>query len=187
MTESCSSCLAGMKESMQNSLNYLEKELEKIRAGKANVKMLDGIKIDYYGTMTPIEQVTGLTIPDPKQIVIQPWEKNLIPAIEKAIMAANLGFNPQNNGEVIRIIIPALTEERRKDLVKKVKQEVEQAKVNIRNIRRNANEAAKKLKDNGVSEDEIKKLEADIQKMTDDFITKADKYLELKEKEIMTI
>lgn len=187
MTENCSSCLAGMKESMQNSLNYLEKELEKIRAGKANVKMLDGIKIDYYGTMTSIDQVAGLTTPDPKQIAIQPWEKNLIPAIEKAIMAANLGFNPQNNGEVIRIIIPALTEERRKDLVKKVKQEVEQTKVNIRNIRRNANEAAKKLKDNGISEDEIKKLETDIQKATDDFITKADKYLELKEKEIMTI
>lgn len=187
MTESCSSCLASVKDSMQSAMNYLEKELEKIRAGKANVKMLDGIKVDYYGTMTALDQVAGLTTPDPKQIAIQPWEKNLISPIEKAILAANLGFNPQNNGEVIRIVIPALTEERRKDLVKKVKQEVEQAKVNIRNVRRNANETAKKLKDNGISEDEIKKLETDIQKVTDDFIAKADKYLELKEKEIMTI
>jgi len=187
MTESCNSCLESMKEGMKSTLNFLEKELEKIRAGKANVKMLDGIKIDYYGTMTPIEQVAGLTTPDPKQIVIQPWEKNLIPTIEKAIMAANLGFNPQNNGEVIRIVVPALTEERRKDLVKKVKQEVEQTKVNIRNVRRNANATAKELKDDGVSEDDIKKLETEIQKVTDDFISKADKYLEIKEKEIMTI
>ena len=187
MTESCSSCLASVKENMQSALNHLERELEKIRAGKANVKMLDGIKVDYYGTMTALEQVAGLTIPDPKQIAIQPWEKNLIPVIEKAILAANLGFNPQNNGEVIRILIPVLTEERRKDLVKKVKQEVEQAKVNIRNIRRNANDTAKKLKDDGTSEDEIKKLETDIQKTTDDFIVKTDKYLEMKEKEIMTI
>jgi len=179
--------MENMKDGMQNALNYLEKELEKIRAGKANVKMLDGIKIDYYGAMTPLEQVAGLTTPDPKQIVIQPWEKNLIPLIEKAIMAANLGFNPQNNGEIIRIIVPALTEERRKDLVKKVKQEVEQTKVNIRNIRRNANTKGKELKDSGVSEDEIKKMETDIQKMTDDFIAKSDKFMELKEKEIMTI
>ena len=187
MTENCNSCMESMKEGMQNALNHLEKELEKIRAGKANVKMLDGIKVDYYGAMTPLEQVAGLTTPDPKQIAIQPWEKNLIPLIEKAIMAANLGFNPQNNGEIIRIIVPALTEERRKDLVKKVKQEVEQTKVNIRNIRRNANTNAKELKDSGVSEDEIKKLETDVQKATDDFIAKADKYLEIKEKEIMTI
>ncbi len=187
MTESCNSCLESMKEGMQNALNYLEKELEKIRAGKANVRMLDGIKIDYYGTMTALDQVAGLATPDPKQITIQPWEKNLIPLIEKAIMAANLGFNPQNNGEIIRIVIPALTEDRRKDLVKKVKQEVEQAKVNIRNIRRNANGKGKELKDSGVSEDEIKKLEADIQKTTDDFIAKIDKYMEIKEKEIMTI
>ncbi|MCL2131724.1 MAG: ribosome recycling factor, partial [Lentimicrobiaceae bacterium] len=124
---------------------------------------------------------------DPKQIAVQPWERNLIPAIEKAIMAANLGFNPQNNGEVIRILVPALTEERRKELAKKVKQEVENAKVNVRNVRRNTNNDVKNLKDAGVSEDEIKKLEADIQKLTDEFIAKADHYLEVKEKEIMTI
>jgi ribosome recycling factor len=176
-----------MREDMQNALKYLEKELEKIRAGKAHVKMLEGIKIDYYGTMTPIEQAASLAVPDPKQITIQPWDKKLIPLIEKAIMAANLGFNPQNNGEIIRVIIPALTEERRRELVKKVKQEVEQSKVNIRNVRRNANAKAKELKDSGVSEDEIKKLEADVQKTTDEFISKADKYMEVKEKEIMTI
>jgi ribosome recycling factor len=176
-----------MRCDMQGSLNFLERELEKIRAGKASAKMLDGVKVDYYGSHTPIDQVASITTPDPRQIAIQPWERNMIPLIEKAILAANLGFNPQNNGEVIRVIIPVLTEERRKELVKKVKHEVEQAKVHIRNARRNANTEAKNLKDNGVSEDEIKKLEADIQKSTDDFIAKADKYLELKEKEIMTI
>ena len=187
MTESCNSCMQSTKEGMQNALNHLEKELEKIRAGKASPKMLDGVKVDYYGTMTPLDQVANLTTPDPKQIMVQPWEKHLIPAIEKAIMAANLGFNPQNNGEIIRILVPALTEERRKELAKKAKQEVENAKVNVRNVRRNANTDAKNLKDAGVSEDEIKKLEADIQKTTDEFIAKADKYFEAKEKEIMTI
>ncbi|MDR1878711.1 MAG: ribosome recycling factor [Bacteroidales bacterium] len=187
MTEKCNLCLSDMQKDMQNVLNYLEKELGKIRAGKANVKMLEGLKADYYGTMTPIEQIAMLTTPDSKQIAIQPWEKSTIPAIEKAIMAANLGFNPQNNGEIIRIVIPALTEERRKDLVKKVKKETEQAKINIRNIRRNVNTLAKELKDEGVSEDEIKKLETEIQKCTDEFIAKTDKYLEIKEKEIMTI
>ena len=187
MVEDTKKCLEEMKNSMQGAINFLEKELEKIRAGKASPKMLDGVKVDYYGTMTPLDQVASLTTPDPKQIAIQPWERNLIPAIEKAIMAANLGFNPQNNGEVIRIIVPALTEERRKELAKKAKQEVENAKVNIRNIRRNANTDAKNLKDAGASEDEIKKLETDIQKATDDFIAKADKYFEAKEKEIMTV
>lgn len=187
MVENSTQCLAEMKNDMKTSLGFLEKDLEQIRAGKANPKMLDGVKVDYYGTMTPIDQVASVTTPDPKQIAIQPWEKNMIPVIEKAIMAANLGFNPQNNGEVIRIIVPALTEERRKELVKKAKQETEQAKVNVRNIRRNANEQAKKLKDNGVSEDEIRKLETDIQKVTDDFIAEIDKYFSIKEKEIMTI
>ena len=187
MVEDTKSCLEAMKNSMQGAINHLEKELEKIRAGKASPKMLDGVKIDYYGTMTSLDQVANLTTPDPKQIAIQTWERNLIPAIEKAIMAANLGFNPQNNGEIVRILVPALTEERRKELAKKAKQEVENAKVNVRNIRRNANTDAKNLKDAGVSEDEIKKLETDIQKATDEFIAKADKYFEVKEKEIMTV
>jgi ribosome recycling factor len=187
MVESCNSCLADMKEDMQNALKYLENELEKIRAGKANIRMLEGVKVDYYGKPTSIEQIANLSVPDPKQIHIKPWDKKTIPLIEKAIMAANLGFNPQNNGEVIRVIIPALTEERRKELVKRVKQEVEQSKVNIRNIRRNSNATAKELKDVGVSEDEIKTLETNIQKTTDEFISKIDKYMEVKEKEIMTI
>ena len=187
MIETSSQCLNAMKQDMTNSLTYLEKELDQIRAGKAHPKMLDSVKVDYYGTPMPIAQIANVATPDPKQIVIQPWEKNMIGPIEKAILAANLGFNPQNNGEIIRVLVPALTEERRKELVKKVKQETEQAKINIRNIRRNANEQAKKLKDNGVSEDEIKKLENDIQKTTDDFIKKVDNCFQIKEKEIMTV
>ena len=187
MVTTSSECLSEMKNDMINSLNFLKKELEQIRAGKANPKMLEGVKVDYYGTPTPIEQVASIGTPDPKQILIQPWEKSMIGPIEKAIMAANLGFNPQNNGEIIRVIVPTLTEERRKELVKRTKQETEQAKVNIRNIRRNANDQAKKLKDNGVSEDEIKKLENDIQKATDTFIADIDKLFAMKEKEIMTV
>ncbi|NLJ82700.1 MAG: ribosome recycling factor [Bacteroidales bacterium] len=187
MLDEISLCIETMKESMQDSMNFFEKELDKIRAGKANVKMLDGVKVDYYGTLTPLAQVASLSTPDPKQIIIQPWEKSMIAPIEKAIMAANLGFNPQNNGEIIRVIVPALTEERRKDLVKKVKQEAEQIKVAIRNERRVANTTIKDMKDSGMPEDEIKKAEAVVQKITDEFIEKTDKYLEFKEKEIMTI
>ena len=132
MVTTSSECLSEMKNDMTNSLNFLKKELEQIRAGKANPKMLEGVKVDYYGTPTPIEQVASIGTPDPKQILIQPWEKSMIGPIEKAIMAANLGFNPQNNGEIIRVIVPTLTEERRKELVKRTKQETEQAKVNIR-------------------------------------------------------
>ena len=172
---------------MNSTIAFFEKELQKVRAGKANPQMLEGLKVDYYGNPTPIEQVGNINTPDARQIVIQPWERNMLPIIEKAILAANLGFTPQNNGEFIRIVVPSLTEERRKELVKKVKQETEQNKVTIRNIRRNANDTAKKLKDNGVPEDEAKKLEADIQKMTDDFIAKIDKMAEAKEKEIMTV
>ena len=172
---------------MNSTIAFFEKELQKVRAGKANPQMLEGLKVDYYGNPTPIEQVGNINTPDARQIVIQPWERNMLPIIEKAILAANLGFTPQNNGEFIRIVVPSLTEERRKELVKKVKQDTEQNKVTIRNIRRTANDTAKKLKDNGVPEDEAKKLEADIQKMTDDFIAKIDKMAEAKEKEIMTV
>jgi ribosome recycling factor len=149
--------------------------------------MLDGIKVDYYGNPTPIDQVANVNTPDAHQIVIQPWERNMLPVIEKAILAANIGVTPQNNGEFIRLVIPAPTEERRKELVKKVKQDAEQTKVAIRNIRRTANDDAKKLKDEGVEEDAIKKLETDIQKATDEAISKVDKILEAKEKEIMTV
>ena len=149
--------------------------------------MLDGIKVDYYGNPTPIDQVANVNTPDAHQIVIQPWERNMLPTIEKAILAANIGVTPQNNGEFIRLVIPAPTEERRKELVKKAKQDAEQAKVAIRNIRRTANDDAKKLKDDGVEEDAVKKLEADIQKATDEAISKVDKIMEAKEKEIMTV
>ena len=187
MSDEITLCLESMKEDMTNAFQFLEKELDKVRAGKANIKMLDTVKADYYGTPTPLSQIASLSTPDPKQIVIQPWEKSMIGPIEKAILAANLGFNPQNNGEVVRVIVPALTEERRKELVKKVKQESEQAKISIRNIRRKTNDEVKKLKDNGVPEDEVKKAETSIQKTTDDFIAKVDQFYAFKEKEIMTI
>ena len=187
MSEETTKCLDQAQESMNGAIVAFDKDLQKVRAGKANPQMLEGLKVDYYGNPTPVEQVGNISTPDARQIVIQPWERNMLPIIEKAILAANLGFTPQNNGEFIRIVVPSLTEERRKELVKKVKQETEQHKVTIRNIRRTANDTAKKLKDNGTPEDEVKKLEADIQKMTDDFIAKIDKMAEMKEKEIMTV
>jgi len=187
MSEETNKCLQIAKDGMNNVLNFFDKELQKIRAGKASPQMLEGLKVDYYGNPTPVEQVGNISTPDARQIVIQPWERNMLPVIEKAILAANLGFTPQNNGEFIRIVVPTPTEERRKELVKKAKQEAEQAKVNIRNLRRVANEAGKKMKDAGTSEDEVKKFETDIQKATDDFIGKIDKMIEVKEKEIMTI
>ena len=172
---------------MNATVAHFDKDLQKVRAGKASPQMLDGIKVDYYGNPTPIEQVANVNTPDAHQIVIQPWERNMLPVIEKVILAANIGVTPQNNGEFIRLVIPAPTEERRKELVKKAKQDAEQAKVAIRNIRRTANDDAKKLKDDGVEEDAVKKLEADIQKATDEAISKVDKIMEAKEKEIMTV
>lgn len=187
MMEDTKSCLEQVKENMASTVSFFDKELQKVHAGKASPQMLEGLKVDYYGNPTPIEQVGNINTPDAKQIIIQPWERTLMPAIEKAILAANLGFTPQNNGEYIRIVIPTTTEERRKELVKKVKQEAEQNKVSIRNVRRNANEIAKKLKDAGTPEDEVKKLEDDIQKLTNEFIAKIDKMVDAKEKEIMTV
>lgn len=172
---------------MSAAVAHFDKDLQKVRAGKASPQMLDGVKVDYYGNPTPIEQVANVNTPDAHQIVIQPWERNMLPVIEKAILAANIGVTPQNNGEFIRLVIPAPTEERRKELVKKAKQDAEQTKVAIRNIRRTANDDAKKLKDDGVEEDAVKKLEADIQKATDEAIAKVDKIMEAKEKEIMTV
>lgn len=171
---------------MQKAIEHLESELSKIRAGRANPTMLDSVHIDYYGTSTPLSQVSSVTIPDARTIAIQPWEKSMLVPIEKAIQAANLGFNPQNDGTLIRINIPVLTEERRKELVKKTKVEVEHGKVSIRNIRRDANEHIKK-ESKSVPEDVIKGLEDQIQKITDQFITIIDKHLDTKEKEIMTI
>ena len=180
-------CLKQAKDSMNAPVGHFDKEMQKVRAGKASPQMLDGIKVDYYGNPTPIDQVANVNTPDAHQIVIQPWERNMLPVIEKAILAANIGVTPQNNGEFIRLVIPAPTEERRKELVKKAKQDAEQTKVAIRNIRRTANDDAKKLKDEGVEEDAVKKLETDIQKATDEAISKVDKIMEAKEKEIMTV
>lgn len=187
MNEEAQFVLEEAKEGMQNAINHLERELQKIRAGKANPQMLEGVKVDYYGTLSPIDKIANINTPDPRQIVVQPWEKNMLAPIEKAIMAANLGFNPQNNGEIIRIIVPAPTEERRRDMVKRVKAEAEIARVSIRNIRRSANEDAKNLEKDGLPEDEIKNLEKEIQTTTDNFISKVDKIVEAKEKDILTV
>jgi len=175
------------KEAMHHAVQHLEKELQKVRAGKASPQMLEGVKIDYYGAMTPIDQAANVSTPDARQIIVQPWDKSVLGLIEKAILAANLGFNPKNEGEILRIVVPSLTEERRKDLVRKARAEAETAKISIRNIRRLANETAKKLKKDGVPEDEVDKLELDIQKLTDEHILKVDKILETKEKDILTV
>lgn len=187
MSEEILFLLEETKESMQNALIHLEKEFQKIRTGKASAQMLDGIKIDYYGASTPLEQLSNINTPDPKQIIVQPWDKNALPLIEKAILTANLGFNPKNDGEVLRIVVPPLTEERRKELAKKAKTEAENAKVSIRNIRRAANDSAKKLEKEGVPEDLVKKTENDIQDLTNSYISKVDKLIEQKEKDIMTV
>ena len=187
MTEETEFALEEAKEGMNNALVHFEKELQKIRAGKANPQMLEGVKIEFYGVLTPIEQTANISSPDARQIIVQPWDKSVIGLIEKAIMAANLGFNPKNEGEILRIVVPPLTEERRRDLVKKAKAEAENAKISVRNIRRSANDTAKQLKKDGTPEDEVTKLEEEIQKLTDDFIAKVDSILELKEKDIMTV
>jgi len=187
MNEEIEFTLDETNEGMYLALQHLEKELQKLRAGKASAQMLDGVRIDYYGVMTPIDQTANISTPDARQIIVQPWDKSVLGLIDKAIQAANLGFNPKNEGEILRITVPPLTEERRRDLVKKAKTEAENGKISIRNIRRIANETAKKLKKEGVPEDEIDKLEADIQKLTDEYISKVDKILEVKEKDIMTV
>lgn len=187
MSEIVKKQLEEAKDSMNKAVDHVEQELTKIRAGKASPQMLDGIHVDYYGSPTPLSQVANVNTPDARTIVVQPWEKSLIPAIEKAITDANLGINPQNDGIVIRLVVPPLTEERRKDLVKKVKAEGEAGKVAIRNIRKDTNERIKKLQKEGVSEDEVKVGEAEVQKLTDSFILKVDKHIDLKEKDIMTV
>jgi ribosome recycling factor len=174
-------------EKMQNSVTHLEEELGRVRAGKATTTLLDGITVDYYGTMTPLAQVSNINTPDARTIAVQPWEKNMIEPIEKAILASNIGLTPINNGELIRINIPALTEERRKELVKQIKSMGENSKVSIRNARRDANDAFKKMKKEGLSEDQEKDAEALVQDETNKYIEKVDKLLETKENDIMTI
>jgi ribosome recycling factor len=175
------------KGKFSKAIEHLENELQKVRAGKANPAMLNGIMVEAYGSMTPLSGVCSISTPDARMLVLQPWDKTQIPLIEKAIMTANIGLNPQNDGLVIRLAIPPLTEERRKDLVKQAKAEAEKSKVSIRNIRRDANEDLKKLKKDGIAEDMIKSGEEKMQKITDEHIAKTDKILEVKEKEIMTV
>ncbi len=172
---------------MAKAVAHTESELTKIRAGKAMPSMLDGIYVDYYGTATPLAQISNINTPDARTLMIQPWEKNMLSAIEKAILDANIGLTPQNDGNVIRLIIPPLTEERRRDLVKKVKEEAEKGRVTVRNLRKDANDGIKKLKNDGVSEDEIKVGEAEVQKLTDKYIVAVDRLAEAKEKDIMTV
>ena len=187
MTEDSEMVLLETEDQMSKSIEHLAKELQKLRTGKANPQMLEGIKVNYYGVETPIEQTSNINTPDPRQIIIQPWDKSILGDIEKAILAANLGFNPKNEGEVLRILVPPLTEERRKDLVKKAKAEGESAKVSVRNVRRAYNDKAKNLEEKGVSEDEVKNLVNEIQKLTDKFIEEVDNIVNQKEKDIMTV
>ncbi len=174
-------------EKMNAAIAHLGKELLHIRAGKASPAMLDGVMVDYYGSLTPLSKIANVSTPDARTIAIQPWEKVIIPAIEKAILNANLGFNPGNNGEVIRINVPVLTEERRRLLVKQANQEGEIAKVSIRTVRKEANESLKKLQKDGLSEDLEKDAESIVQKMTNDFGLKIETLVKTKEKDIMTI
>ena len=175
-------------DKMKKAIEFLESEYAGIRAGRANPHVLDKLRVDYYGTPTPIQQVGNVTVPEARIIQIAPWEKSLLREIEKAILTSDLGINPNNDGSVIRLIFPELTEERRKDLAKDVKKKAEEQKVAIRNIRRDANDAFKRLgKTEDVSEDEIKSLEEQVQKMTDKYIKEVDVVMEEKTKEIMTV
>lgn len=175
------------KELMEKSVNHCNQELTKIRAGKAMPNMLDGLMVDYYGSATPITQVATINTPDARTIAIKPWEKAMIKEIEKAIINSDLGLNPQNDGEQIRINVPPLTEERRLTLVKQVKNEAENGKVSIRNVRKDTNDSLKKLLKDGVSEDAVKDAEGEVQKITDVHVSQIDELVVLKEKDIMTI
>lgn len=175
------------QEGMEKAIGHLQSELGKIRAGKASTAMLDGVRVDYYGAPTPLNQLASVNTSDARTLVITPWEKSALSAIERAIINANLGLNPSNDGTLIRINVPPLTEERRRELVKRTKAEGENAKVAVRNIRRDANEAIKKLQKDGVPEDMVKDGEGRVQQITDKMIAKVDELLVVKEKEIMTV
>jgi ribosome recycling factor len=175
------------EEMMTKAVQHLEDELIRIRAGKATPNILDGITVDYYGSVTPLNQVSNINTPDAKTIVIQPWEKAMVEPIEKAILAANIGLTPVNNGEMIHINIPPLTEERRLNLVKQIRNLGENTRVSIRNARREGNDALKQMKKDGLSEDMEKDAEANVQKLTDDYIKKVDELIEAKEVDIMTV
>lgn len=187
MEEEIDIILEAAEESMQGAIDHLNKELTKIRAGRANPSMLDGILIEYYGANTPLSQVANVGTLDARTITVQPWEKSTLEPIERAIINSNLGLNPQNNGEMILINIPQLTEERRKDLVKQTKAEGEHAKVSIRNARKDANDEVKRLEKEGLSEDQAKGIEEEIQELTNKYSAKVDHILEVKEVDIMKV
>jgi ribosome recycling factor len=187
MTEDISTIITGTDEQMKKAINHLEAELIKIRAGKANPQMLDNIVVDYYGSPMPINQVANISVMDARTLTIQPWEKNMLQPIERSIINANIGVTPQNDGVIIRLFLPPLTEERRKELVKKCQAEGEHSKVAVRSIRRDAIENIKKLQKSGLSEDAAKDAEAEVQQVTDKFISQIEKHLGIKEKEIMAV
>ncbi|MFL2564779.1 MAG: ribosome recycling factor [Parvicellaceae bacterium] len=187
MLEEIDMILEEAQDGMNKAISHLNLELGKIRAGRANPSMLDSVKVDYYGSLTPLSQIGNVSTLDSRTLTIQPWEKAMLDEITKAIINANLGLNPQNNGEVILISVPVLTEERRKELVKRAKSEGEHAKVSIRSQRKDANDMIKSLKDEGLSEDQIKDSEAEIQKITDSFTKKVDEFVGLKETDIMKV
>lgn len=187
MNEELQFVLDSSKEAMNAAVEHLDKQLLKIRAGKASPMMLSGVMVDYYGSLTPLAQIANVNTLDGRTITVQPWEKNMMQPIEKAIIDSNLGLNPQNNGEIIMLNVPMLTEERRRDLTKQARAEGEHAKVGIRNARKDANDEIKKMKNDGLSEDLAKNSEADVQKLTDGFIAKVDAIIDAKEKDIMKV
>jgi ribosome recycling factor len=187
MSEELNMHISDATISMEKAIAHLEVELSKMRAGRANPQMFDGLVVDYYGSPTPIAQVGNISVADARTLTIQPWEKNMLQPIERSIIAANLGVTPQNDGSIIRIFLPPLTEERRREIVKRVQGEGESSKVAIRNIRRDAIEQVKKLQKNGLSEDTAQDAEKEIQEITNKFISLVDKHLAAKEKEIMSV
>ncbi len=187
MTEEIEFILESTEESMQSSIAHLEKEFLNIRAGKASPAMLGSVFVDYYGAATPLSQVSKISVPDARTITLQPFEKNMLQVIEKAIMIANIGFNPMNNGDVIIISVPPLTEERRRELAKQAKAEAEDAKIGVRNVRKDSNNEIKKLEKDGTSEDVCKSAEDEVQNLTNSYIKKIDELLAEKEAEIMKV
>jgi ribosome recycling factor len=187
MSEEVSLTLEQSEDSMQKAIGHLENELGRIRAGKATPQILEGIVVDYYGSPTPLSQIGNVSVADARTLTIQPWERNMLQPIERAIINSNIGLNPQNDGNIIRLFLPPLTEERRRELVKRCQGEGEHARIAIRNIRRDAIEQIKKAQKNGLSEDAAKDYEAEVQEMTNKFIAFVEKHLEAKEKEIMVV
>lgn len=176
------------KDAMDKAVKALKKEMAKVRTGRASISLLDDVRVEYYGVPTPLSQVATLSAPEPRLITVQPWEKNLIPAIEKAIFKSDIGLTPSSDGQLIRLPVPALTEERRREMVKIIKRMGEEAKISVRNTRRDANDTLKMLeKEKEITEDQMKRSEKDVQQLTDDFVNKIDEVIQVKEQEVMSI